>query len=236
MRSAAIAFAVVFVAGLVAVVAVALGRQTSVVYSLGVNPALAAVRLPPDGRACQQPVRPPRGVAFDRVGFLLDTAGRPGPGLGVEVRDAATNRRLGAGRLSPGYVDTLSPRQAQHVVPVGRVDTDAPLALCLVNNGNRAVTVVGQSGVASPVTVATLNGKPLDNDITFDLHDGGKSLLARLPDIAERASRFRAGWVTPGVYLALALAILIGAPLLLARGLARAAAEDQRSAASTTRQ
>jgi hypothetical protein len=236
MRSAAIGFAVVLVAGLVAVVAVALGRETSVVYSLGVNPALAAAALPPDGRICQRPVRPPRGVEFDRVGFLLDTAGKRGPALAVEVRASGTNRRLATGHLAAGYVDALSTRQPEHVVPVGRVDTGAPLSLCLVNEGNRPVSVIGQSGVASPVTSATLNGKPLDTDVTFDLHDGGKSFLARLPDIAERASRFRAGWVTPGVYLVLAIAILIGAPLLLARGLARAAADDQRSAASTTRQ
>jgi hypothetical protein len=227
MRSAALTFAVVFVAGLVAVVAVALGHQTSLVYTLGVNPALAALELPPGGHACQAPVRPPRGTTFDRVGFRLDTAGRPGPALGVEVRDARTDQRLAAGRLAGGYADVLSLRQKEHLVAVGHVDTDVPLSLCLVNEGTQPVTVIGQAGVASPVTSATLNGQPLDTDIAFNLHDDGKSFAARLPAIAERASTFRAGWVTPGVYLALALAILIGAPLLLARGLARADAVDR---------
>ena len=53
-----------------------------------------------------------------------------------------------------------------------------------------------------------------------------RSLLALLPDMAERAALFRAGWISPAVYLVLGLLILVGAPLLLARGLARAAAED----------
>jgi hypothetical protein len=228
MRSAAVGFAVVFLVGLAAVAAVALGRQTSLVYTLGVNPVLAAVELPPHGRVCQAPVRPPRGVDFDRVGFRLDTKGKPGPALGVEVRDAGTQRRLGAGQLAAGYTDILSLHQAEHLVGVGSMHTDAPLSLCLVNQGKRPVSVIGQAGVASPVTSAALNGHPLETDIAFNLHDDGTSFAARLPAIAERAATFRAGWVTPVVYLVLALAIVVLAPLLLARGLARADAADRR--------
>jgi hypothetical protein len=53
-----------------------------------------------------------------------------------------------------------------------------------------------------------------------------RSLIALLPDMAERASVFRAGWVGPWTYLVLALLVLVAVPALLARGLARAGAED----------
>ena len=161
MRSAVAGFAVVLAVGLAAVLALALTQRSSLVYSLGVNPALSAATLTPGARACQAPVRPPTGVAFDRVGILLGTSGEPGPPVRVEVRDAAAGRRLASGRLEPGYPD-------------------------------------------------------------FDpARSGERSLAALLPDIAERAARFRAGWVTPTVYLVLAVAIVAGAPLLLARGFAR---------------
>jgi hypothetical protein len=228
MRSAAIAFAAVFLVGLAAVAAVAATQRSDLEYSLGVKPALEAVRVPRGTEACQAPVRPPTGTTFDRVGFMLTTPAPPGPPVRVTVREAGTERELGSGRLPGGYGDwdPLDPRE--HVVDVGLVRTGAPLELCLENTGSKPVGVIGQAGIASPPTAATLNGNPLDNDITFNLRSGEESTLAALlPQIAERASRFRAGWVSPIVYLMLAIGILIVGPLLLARGLARADAADR---------
>jgi hypothetical protein len=227
-------FLAVFAVGLVALVAVSLTQQTGLVYSLGVNPARHAVTLEPGARACQGPVRVPSGAAFDRVGLFPDPVdGRPGPPVGVEVREAGSGRRLASGELPGGY----RPFDARHpqVAEVGQVRTDAPLELCLLGR-ERPVAVVGQVGIASPTTSATLDGKAIATDMTLDVRRADRPLAAALPDIAERAARFRAGWVSPVVYLVLALAILVGAPLLLGRGLARAADEDQRSAASTARQ
>lgn len=227
MRSAAIAFAAVFLTGVAAVAAVAFTQRSTLEYSLGVKPALEAVKLEKGDEACQAPVRPPRGVTFDRVGFLLTTTDPPGPPIRVAVREAGTERELGSGRLPGGYGDwdPLDPRE--HVVDVGLVRTDAPLELCLENRGSKPVGVIGQAGAASPPTAATVNGNALDTDITFNLRSEGSSLAALLPQIAERAARFRAGWVSPIVYLLLALGILVVAPLLLARGLARADAADR---------
>jgi hypothetical protein len=227
MRSAAVAFGAVFIAGLVAATTVAFTQQSSLEYSLGVKPALEAVRLEKGAEACQSPVRPPRDVTFDRVGFLLTTPNPPGPPIRVAVREAGTERELGSGRLPGGYGDwdPLDPRE--HVVDVGLIRTDAPLELCLENTGSKPIGVIGQAGVASPPTAATINGSALDTDITFNLRSGESSLASLLPQIAERASRFRAGWVSPIVYLLLAIGILVVAPLLLARGLARADAADR---------
>jgi hypothetical protein len=226
MRSA-VAFGVVFVAGVIAVTAVAFTQRSSLEYSLGVKPALEAARLEKGSEACQAPVRRPSGVTFDRVGFLLTTSTPPGPPMRVVVREAGTERELASGRLPAGYGDWDPADPHEHVVDVGLVRTDAPLELCLENLGVEPIGVIGQAGVASPPTSATLDGQPLETDITFNLRSGESSLAALLPQIAERAARFRAGWVSPVVYLLLAAGILVGAPLLLARGLARADASDR---------
>jgi hypothetical protein len=221
MRSGAIAFGVSIALGVIALVLVGLGQKSSLVYSLGVNPAIVAAALQPGDRACQAPVRPPHGTAFDRVGFRLSTSGTPGPPMRVDVRSDDTRRLLASGRLQAGYPET-----GEQVVEVGRVQTDEPLRLCLVNDGDQPVAVVGQVGVASPPTSGTLNGKAIGTDIAFDLRSKDRSLLAVLPDIADRAAVFRAGVVSPILYLLLAIAIVLGAPLLIGRALRRAVAAD----------
>jgi hypothetical protein len=218
MRSAAIGFVVAFVAGLIALAAVALGQRSTLVYSLGVKPAIPAATLTKGAQACQGPVRPPRETTFDRVGFLLITSGRPGPPVRVEVRDAGSDRTIAAGRLQRGYADYDANDPVEHVVEVGRVHTNAPLQLCLTDEGSKSVSVIGQAGIASPTTAGTLDGTPLTTDLTFNLRSGGSSIASLLPQIAERASRFRAGWISPIVYLLLALGIVVGAPLLLGGG------------------
>jgi hypothetical protein len=224
MRRAVLGFAIALAAGFVALVAVGLAQGSSLVYSDGVNPALPAAELRRGDRACQTPLRTPRDIAFDRVGFLVDSHGKPGPAMRVEVYAADTRRHLGTGRLQGGYPDLALDKE--HIVPVGRIHTDSPLRVCVINEGPRRTAIVGQAGIASPPTSGVLNGTRMETDVTINLHRDESSLLALLPDMAERAARFRAGWVTPVVYLLLALAIVVGAPLLLARGIARAAAAD----------
>jgi hypothetical protein len=230
-------FVVVLAVGLVAVVALAFTQRSSLVYSLGVNPSLQAAQLNRGKPACQGPIRVPHGQAFDRVGFLL-TAPNGKPPVRVEVREADGGRVLGRGRLDR-YENFVPGHPRENVVAVGRIQTTEALELCLISEGDAPAVVIGQAGVASPTTSATLDGKPIPADLSFTLHSHERSLAALLPDIAKRAAVFRAGWVTPGAYLVLALLILVGAPIALARGLARAAREDADqpgSTASTSRQ
>jgi hypothetical protein len=224
MRRAALGFGITFAVGLVALAAVGLAQGSSLVHSVGVNPAIVAAELRNRDRACQAPIRAPRGAGFDRVGFMVATYSKPGPQMRVTVIDDDTERELGAGTLPGGYPDLGV--EKEHVVPVGRIATDAPLRVCLANEGSSRVAVIGQDQVASPPTAATLNGEPIATDLTVNLRSGERSLIALLPDMLERASRFRAGWIAPPVYFALGVLILVGAPLLLARGVARAAAAD----------
>jgi hypothetical protein len=214
-------FVVVLLAGLAAVAALGLIKQSSLVYTDGVNPAIVAAELGTGDRACQAPIRVPSGESFDHVGFWAGTYGQPGPPMRVEVLDDASGERLAAGRLGAGYRDLATPS-----VDVGRLQTEDPLRVCFVNGGPGKLAIIGQVGFASPPTSGTRNGEAIPNDLTVSLRSDERSLLAWLPDMAERASVFRAGWVTPGLYLVLGLGIVVLAPLLLARGIARAAADD----------
>jgi hypothetical protein len=219
MRRAAVAFGLVFAAGVVALAVAGLTRGSDLVYSPGALASTPVAQLGTGDRACEGRYRVPSGEPFDRVAFSLGTNGSPGAPIRVEVLDGG--RAVATGRLPGGYPDAT-----RHVVRVGRVETGAPLQICLVQEGGPRVIVYGQADFAAPSTTATLNGKPIGADMAITLHTRERSLLALLPDMAARAARFRAGWITPVVYAILGLLVLVGAPLLLARGLARAAAED----------
>ncbi len=224
MRRAWVAFAAVLAAGLVALVVIGLTNTSALAYSIGVVPA-SPIDVPRGERACQGPIRLPEGTSFDRVAFTIGTYQRPGQPVRIDVHEAGgTGRRLATGRLEGGYGDV--DQVPEHVVPVGRVGSGVPVEICLLNEGNRKLALFGQAGQASPRTQGSLDGAPVDVDFGFTMLTEERSLLALLPDMAERAALFRAGWISPAVYLVLGLLILVGAPLLLARGLARAAAED----------
>jgi hypothetical protein len=221
MRRRAVAgFAAVLAAGLIAVVAVGLTHGSSLVYSLGVSAAGPVIPVFPEGVTCQTPIGLPDGAEFDRVAFTVRTAGQPGPALAVEIRRVDGTRLLASGPLPAGYGDGAK------VVEVGSVATQAPISVCLRNRGPVPIAVYGQPTIASPRTNATVDGKPIAFDMAITLNREQRSFIALLPTMAERASVFRAGWVTPFTYLVLALLVLVGVPLLLVRGMARAAAAD----------
>jgi hypothetical protein len=194
------------------------------VYSLGVAPSAPVLSIVGGAQACQVPIRLPDGAAFDRVAVVLGTYFQRGPALRVQVLDDRTEKVLGKGQLPAGYPDIA--QAPEHVIDVGRVETTAPLRICIVNDGENKVAVYGQPTIASPYTNATLNGQLSSVDIWLELRAEKRTLMSLLPTMAERASLFRAGWVTPLVYLLLALALVIGAPLLLARAVGWAAAAD----------
>jgi hypothetical protein len=222
MRRAAVAFAAVCVAGLAALAAVGASRGSDLVYQTGAQVSVPVATLGSGDRTCQSPYLVPHGESFDTVRLSVVTSGRPGAPLRVAVLD--DGREIASGRLPGRYPDYA--REPRHDVRVGRVQTRDALRICIENEGGPRVGVLGQPGFASPHTRATVNGRPIDDALALSLRTGERSLLAQLPDMARRAAVFRAGWVTPGVYWVLGLLLLVGAPLLLARGIAQAAKED----------
>jgi len=225
-RRAVVGFVAVLAVGLIAVVAVGLTHGSTLVYSLGASAAGPAVVPQPGSVACQTPISVPDGAAFDRVGFTLTTYEQPGPELVVDVRSVDGGRRLASGTLPAGY------RDGPAVVDVGRVATRAPIEVCIRNRGAVPVAVYGQATIASPRTNATLDGKRLTADMAITLNREQRSFIALLPTMAERASVFRAGWVGPFTYLVLALLVVVGAPVLLVRGIAAAARADDDDASA----
>jgi len=221
-RGAVTGFVAVLAAGLVALLVLGLTRGSTLVYANGATPAMPAVPIEPGQTACQGPISVPDGDAFDRVTVTLGTYFQPGSEMRVEVRDGT--RVLASGTLPAGYPDVA--QAPSHVIEVGRVATRAPLQVCLRNVGERKVAVYGQPTEASPRTDARLEGNALKVDMAMTLDRGERSLLALLPEMADRASLWRAGVVGPFTYLILGLLVLIAVPALLARGVARAAAED----------
>jgi hypothetical protein len=218
MRRGRVAFAVVFVVGVIALAIAGLARESDLVYSPGVNPFGPILEVPAGQRACQGPLQSPNGDEFDRVGFSVASLDSP---VRAEVVDADGRQTLARGRLAAGGGGPA------HAVAVGRVRTRAPLQVCIVNEGPKPLSLYGQVGAASAHSSGTLNGGDAGVDFAFTLRREPRSVLSLLPTIADRAALFRAGWVTPAVYLVLALLILAIAPLLLARGLGRAAAADR---------
>lgn len=226
MRSSIVAFAVVVAVGLAGLLALGLTRTSDLAYSAGAIPGAPEMRLKHGQRGCQGPYRLPSDSSFDRIAFALGTDGRTGGPVRVLVREVYSRRVIASGRLPGGYPDVT--RAPEHVVRVRPVSETAPLDICLVNEGRVPVAVYGQADIASPTTTATLDGRPAGVDLGFELRTEPRSLVSLLPRMAERAARFRAGWVSPVVYAVLGLLLLVGAPLVLGRALGRAAAADQR--------
>ena len=222
MRRAVVAFAAVFLLGLAGLAVAGATRGSGLVYSTGAQASGPVAALTPGDRACQGPYLVPSGETFDRIGLWLGTYGKTGAPVHVVVREADGGREIAAGDQAGGYADN-----SEHVVPVGRVDTSAALEVCITNEGDVPVGVLGQPGLAAPQTTAEVNGKALPIAMALTLRTRERSLIALLPDMAERAATFRAGWVTPAVYAILAVLVLVAAPLLLARGIGRAAEEDR---------
>jgi hypothetical protein len=91
------------------------------------------------------------------------------------------------------------------------------------NAGIRRTAVYGNTLAASPLSGASIGRRQLDTDVAVVFLDDRRSMLAWLPRAFERASVFRPGFVGAWLFWALAAAVLIGVPLLLARALSDAA-------------
>ena len=143
--------------------------------------------------------------------------GQPGPPLEVTVVSDTANEVLGQGRFRAGYADPT-----EQAVGVGRVAGEQRIAVCVRNAGRHRVGLYGNADAAARTSRAFLGNRGLDTDLTLVFaRSEPRSMLSALPDIFERATVFRPGWVGPWLYWALAAAVLAGVPLLLARALRR---------------
>jgi hypothetical protein len=218
------------VAGLIALAIVAATQHTREAFSLGVPVGGAVAELRPGHQVCQSPVAIPDGDAtFQHVVVALGTYNRPGPRLAVTLATAGGGRPVARGALPAGYADIA--QTPTHAIDVGPVTTRAPLRVCLRNTGERRLAVYGNGSAASRSSSATLDGKPIDADLSLSFERRRpRSLASLVPAMLKRASLFRAGFVGPWTLWFVSLAALVGAPLLVAAALRAAERGDQRSA------
>lgn len=216
-RAAVVVLVVVSLAGAAAAAAVAAGRERDTAFSLGVEPRRVAVSLPPGREVCQFPID--LVAAFDRIEVELATAPEASPTFEITVRRLPDGRLLGAGRPPRDY------RPGPVQVSVGRVEAGPQAAVCIRPLALPRLPLLGGDGVQTLVSRTYIGERPLDRDLTMRfITDRPASLLALAPEIAERASLFRAPFVRGWLYFLLLGMLVAGAPLLLARAV-RAATE-----------
>ncbi len=171
---------------------------------------------------CVRHVRVPSGTG--RVRYAIDTRTTPRPAIAITVKQA--DGTVIGGRAPPG--------------PAGYHRVDIPLTgevqggardfvlarVCIAPTANVQLFIWGVNGLDQtdpPLVVGKARIYPARVAMWFlPLAHEQASILSRLPQIAERASLFRAGFVGPWLYWLLLLfgfpALAYGAIRLVARG------------------
>jgi hypothetical protein len=214
-------FVAALAAGAIVLCVLGLTQRSRLVYTPGVTPFGPVLALKSNQQACVAPISLPRGASFDQVRIFAGTAGAPGPELEVRAQPAAGGAALATGRAEGGYRAVNQP--AALAIRLPRVSDGRPLAICVRNMGSATVSLFGAGAIASGAAVSIDGGSPLGSDAAVRLEtQHPRSLLALLPEVAQRASLFKAGVVSPALLAVLAAALLIGVPLLLGYALRNA--------------
>jgi len=206
---------------IVALAAVQLLRpENELTGASGVRPSAFVAELPGrGGELCTRGVEVPAGTGA--VQLVAGTYGPPGPRLTAVLRDAADGTVLARGAVDRGWT------QGVLAIPL-QVDRERAVAtFCLRSSGGARVAVAGE-----PHPVPTTRGlKPAKGRISVLARAAQpRSLVDRLPVLAERIGRGNAAWVGPWTVWAIGLLVLAGVGLggwAVARTPA-AASSDQR--------
>ena len=220
-RRAAIVFALAAVAGLAVVLWRASADERSIAFRVGALPRGPAAVLSPGAEVCQTPIDVQ--AAADAVSLPVGTSGRPGAPLTVSVRDLR-GRLLTSGRTRGGYADGSFETATFHRVRAGQT-----VSLCVRNDGGHPVYPLGEDVVLDSGTVQGGRKSTVDISLAF-MRAHPRSVLDLVPTMFQRAAVFRFGWLGAWAFWLLAAAALMGAPLLCAHALARAARQDDASA------
>jgi hypothetical protein len=219
MRRATIAFAATVAVGLTVLAVFALTRGSALVYTIGVQPQVPVTALAANARVCQAPLLLPRDEPIERIGFNASGGER----VEMSLLDAE-GRTIARGTARPpappptGTAPQLTTADVEAVRPRG------PVSACIANRGSQPVTIWGTIDGASGGTTAKVDGRPVGADMAVVLkRREERSLFALAPEMAARASLFRARWLSPVAYGVLALLVLVGVPALLLGALRSAA-------------
>ena len=220
-------FLLVVLAGFVLLLVIALADRRG--YRLSVH-SDSQVLVAPGQERCSSLIRPP-GAGADRVRFWVRASGGgPVPPIVVFVRRSRTAQTLADGSVDAG------PPGARTVGLRGSVAGSRKVVACFLNAGARPAILTPAPGTPTRVTVERSDALADYGDIGLQLHrSDNRSLLGLLPDVFDRASLFRPGWVGGWTYWLLLVALVIGAPVLLSRALASASADDEEDDGDSSR-
>jgi hypothetical protein len=211
-------FLLVLAAGFVLLLVLALADRRG--FRVDV-PSDSQVLVRPGEERCSGIIRPP-GAGTDRVLFWArGSSPGPVPPIAVFVRRSRTAQTLADGAAASG------PAGARTVGLRGSVAGSRKVNACFLNAGVRPAILSPRPGTATRVTVERSGGAADYADIGLEIsRSDDRPLLALLPDVFDRASLFRPGWVGAWTYWLLLVALVIGVPVLLSRALASASEED----------
>ena len=215
MRSPVVALVAFAAAAVAGVAAVGAGDERDLAFTTNVRAVRTVIDVAPGAQACQNGLE--SAAEFDAVELLPGTGEMPGPPLLVTAREEFTHRELATGRLPAGARDNQGVRvRLERPVPEReRFD------LCVRNDGERSVAFYGGPDRESPghsvvgEPGAELHPGKGDMRIVF-LRSEPRSALAQLPDMFDRATRFRPDAVGEWTFWLLLVAVAAGIPALLA--------------------
>jgi hypothetical protein len=198
------------VAGCLALALVGAFDERRLAFTANVRPVMVVAVAPPGAEACQ------RGLEaveeFDMVEARVATGELAGPPLRATVRDLDDSRVLATGAVPAGTRDNRDvAMRLDRKVPSGGL-----IEVCLRNLGRRGVGFYG--GPTDESQGHSAVGRRLgggDMRVVF-LRSEPRSALAQVPDMFERATRFRPDVVGEWTFWLLLVAVAGGIPALLA--------------------
>jgi len=191
-------------------------------FRLGLNTE-SVVMVEPGEEACRTLIRPLQAGA-DQVNFWARGANVDGsaPPITLRVRKGRQSQLLAIARLP---AERAGPR---HAALRGSVAGARKVAACFTNDGAVSLALTPRPGTPTRVVPARLRERTDNVDVALELvRAPERSLLSEVPDMFERASLFRPGWMGAWTFWLLLAAVAIGVPSLLARALREALAEEE---------
>jgi hypothetical protein len=178
---------------------------------------VAYVPLPPVARACWGPVVV--DTHSERAFIRVATAGKPGAALTFSLQGAgwAVTQPVPAGYGDNSVLAIDVPRPPHDIAARACVRNDGTAPIALFASDDRT-----KAPYETQVGARAINAVP---DLSF-YERTRHSIASRLPLTLERVRAFRFGFLHPWLLWPLAVLLVVGTPLTLVWGYARAIRED----------